>query len=94
MNSDYYQGTEFDVSLSPEAGPYGNPLNEYNKERPINMYRATYHFIANIKADMPKEAKPLMWIGWGPGFLLHGSAVRDHDQAAAAAEHRQPLWQV
>lgn len=65
MNSDYYQGTEFDVSLSPEAGPYGNPLNEYNKERPINMYRATYHFIANIKADMPKEAKPLMWIGWG-----------------------------
>ena len=65
MNSDYYQGTEFDVSLSPEAGPYGNPLNEYNKERPINMYRATYHFIANIKADMPKEAKPLVWIGWG-----------------------------
>ena len=65
LNSDYYQGTEYDVSLTPEAGPYGNPLNEYNKERPINMYRATYHFIANIKADMPKEAKPLMWIGWG-----------------------------
>ena len=28
LNSDYYQGTEYDVSLTPEAGPYGNPLNE------------------------------------------------------------------
>ena len=65
INSDYYQGTEYDVSLQPEAGPFGNPLNEYNVERPINMFRATYHFIANIKADMPEEVKPLLWIGWG-----------------------------
>jgi len=65
MNSDYYAGTEFDVSLTPEAGPYGNPLNEYNTERPINMYRATYHFIANIRADLPKEVRPLIYIGWG-----------------------------
>ena len=65
MNADYYQGTEFDVSLSPEAGPYGNPLNEYNKERPINMYRATYQLIANIKGWLPNEAKCLVWYGHG-----------------------------
>lgn len=65
MNSDYYQGTEYDVSLQPEAGPFGNPLNEYNVERPINMFRATYHFIANIRADLPEEARSLLWIGWG-----------------------------
>lgn len=65
MNSDYYQGTEYDVSMMPEAGPYGNPLNEYNRERPINMYRATYHFIASIDANLPKEVRPLVYIGWG-----------------------------
>ena len=65
LNSDYYQGTEYDVSLTPEAGPYGNPLNEYNKERPINLYRATYHTICNVRADLPDEAKCLVWHGYG-----------------------------
>ena len=65
MNGDYYQGTDYDVSLSPEAGPYGNPLNEYNKERPINMYRATYQMLANVKGWLPDEAKCLVWYGHG-----------------------------
>lgn len=65
MNGDYYQGTDYDVSLSPEAGPYGNPLNEYNKERPINMYRATYQMLANVKGWLPNEAKCLVWYGHG-----------------------------
>ena len=66
MNSDYYQGTEFDVSRTAVAGPYGNPINDdLNFERPINMYRATYHFIANINSKYPKEVRPLVYIGWG-----------------------------
>ncbi|MEG1967072.1 MAG: C69 family dipeptidase, partial [Clostridia bacterium] len=65
MNGDYYAGTEFDVSLSPEAGPYGNPLSEFNKERPINMYRAIYHTIANVKGWLPDEVKCLVWYGHG-----------------------------
>lgn len=66
MNSDYYQGTEFDCSRTAVAGPYGNPINDdLNFERPINMYRATYHFIANVNANYPKEVRPLVYIGWG-----------------------------
>jgi len=76
LNSDYYQGTPYDVSMTPEAGPFGNPLNEYNAERTINLYRTTYQFIANIRADMPKEVKPLLWIGWG----------------AADSSYMIPLW--
>ncbi|NLB91079.1 MAG: dipeptidase [Clostridiales bacterium] len=65
MNGDYYQGTDYDVSLSPEAGPYGNPINEFNVERPINMYRATYHTIHNVKGWLPKEVRCLVWHGHG-----------------------------
>ncbi|MEG2951055.1 MAG: C69 family dipeptidase [Clostridia bacterium] len=65
LNGDYYQGTEYDASLSPEAGPYGNPLNEFNKERTINLYRATYHIIANVKGWLPDEAKCMLWHGYG-----------------------------
>jgi len=65
LNSDYYQGTEYDASLKPEAGPFGNPLVEYTHERTINMYRATYHFIATVNANLPKEVRPLLYIGWG-----------------------------
>ncbi len=66
MNSDYYQGTEFDCSRTAVSGPYGNPINDdLNFERPINMYRATYHFIANVNAKYPKEVRPLVYIGWG-----------------------------
>lgn len=76
MNSDYYAGTDYDVTLTPEAGPYGNPLNEYHTERTINLYRATYHFIANVNANLPKEVRPLVYIGWG----------------AADSSYMVPLW--
>ncbi len=66
INSDHYQGTEFDTTRTAVAGPYGNPINaDFNVERPINMYRATYHFIANVNAKYPKEVRPLIYIGWG-----------------------------
>lgn len=65
MNGDYYQGTEYDASKNPEAGPYGNPLDEYKNERTINMYRATYHIIANVKSWLPNEVKCMLWHGYG-----------------------------
>ena len=65
INSDYYQGTEFDVSLTPEAGPYGNPLNEFHAERTINLYRTAYLMIANVNANLPKEVRSLVWHGFG-----------------------------
>lgn len=65
LNSDYYAGTEYDLTKQPEAGPYGNVLNEFHVERPINLYRCTYQTIANVKADLPDEAKCLVWFGYG-----------------------------
>lgn len=76
LNSDYYQGTKFDLRKSPYAGPYGNVLNEFHKERPINLYRCAYQTIANVKAWLPNEAKCLVWFGYG----------------AADSSYIVPLW--
>ncbi len=65
IKGDYYQGTDYDVSLSPQAGPFGNPIDFNNVERPINMFRTCYVMIANIKADLPDEMKCLVWYGYG-----------------------------
>lgn len=65
LNSDYYQGTEFDVSLTPEAGPFGNPLSDKHHERTINLYRTAYLMIANVNASLPQEVRPLVWHGFG-----------------------------
>lgn len=76
LNSDYYQGSEYDLSKTPEAGPYGNVLNEFHKERSINLYRCAYQTIANVKAWLPNEAKCLVWFGYG----------------AADSSYIVPLW--
>lgn len=73
--SDYYAGTEFDLSRTVQAGEFGNVLyNAHNTlknstgegvARPINMFRATYVQIANVKAWLPEEARCLVWVGFG-----------------------------
>lgn len=73
--SDYYAGTEFDLSRTVDAGDFGNPLSNYHNNlkkatkegvaRPINMFRCTYIQIANVKAWLPEEARCLVWVGWG-----------------------------
>lgn len=65
LTGDYYQGTEYDVSKSPEAGPYGDPLVPQNVERTINLFRTCYVMIANVKEWLPDEAKCLVWYGYG-----------------------------
>ncbi len=62
---DYYKGTPYDVSLTPEAGPYGDAMNPYHKERTINLFRSCYVMIANIKGWLPDAAKCLVWYGYG-----------------------------
>ena len=73
--SDYYAGTQFDLSRTVEAGEFGNVLSNYNNSlkkatgegvaRPINMFRATYVQISQVKAWLPEEARCLAWVGWG-----------------------------
>ncbi|MEF9894789.1 MAG: C69 family dipeptidase [Clostridia bacterium] len=76
IKSDYYQGTEFDLSLEPGAGPFGNVLTQKRNVRPINLANTCYVMIANIKADVPGVAKPLVWYGYG----------------AADTTYLTPLW--
>ncbi len=63
--SDYYQGTEYDVSKTVISGPFGNPLNTNYVYRPINVPQATYVQISNIRPDLPDEIKCLAWVGFG-----------------------------
>ncbi len=65
ISSSYYQGTPYDVTLTPEAGEFGNPLNPRHIERTINCFRCTYIQIANIKAYLPEEVRCLAYFGWG-----------------------------
>ncbi len=65
IKGDYYQGTDYDVSLAPEAGPFGNVLEFNHIERTINLFRTCYVMIANVKADLPDEMKCLVWYGYG-----------------------------
>lgn len=65
IKADYYQGTPYDLSRSPDAGPYGDPLVPYAAERSINLFRTCYVMIANVKAWLPDEAKCLVWYGYG-----------------------------
>lgn len=65
LAGDYYEGTEYDVSMTAYAGDYGNPLNINNPNRPINMFRTCYVMLANIKSWLPDEVKCLVWHGYG-----------------------------
>lgn len=65
IKGDYYQGTEFDNSLTGYSGDFGNPLNFNSEYRTINMYRTCYVMISNIKAWLPDPIKCLVWYGYG-----------------------------
>ncbi len=65
MCGDYYEGTEYDLSKAPEAGPYGDPLTPQHKERSINLFRTCYVIIAQVKPWLPDEVKCLVWHGYG-----------------------------
>lgn len=65
IKGDYYEGTEYDLSKQPEAGPYGDPLTPQHGERSINLFRTCYLMIANVKEWLPDEVKCLVWYGYG-----------------------------
>ncbi len=65
ITGDYYKGTDYDLARQPLAGPYGDPINAYHKERSINLFRTCYVMIANVKGWLPDAAKCLVWYGYG-----------------------------
>jgi dipeptidase len=71
FHRDYYQGTEFDLSKGPAAGPFSNP-NRYRTltrppkgyvgwERPISIFRCSYCIIAQTRDWLPDWIGGLTW---------------------------------
>ncbi|MCR4403471.1 MAG: C69 family dipeptidase [Firmicutes bacterium] len=72
IKADYYQGTEYDLSKGPAAGPWGSPLRYPNSdprggayERSINMHRTCYIHIGQVKSWLPDPIKGVSWFGYG-----------------------------
>lgn len=70
LKGDYYQGTKYDLTKGPAAGPWGNPIRHANKgngtwERSINMHRTCYVHIGQVNPNMPKQLRGISWFGYG-----------------------------
>ena len=87
IKGDWYEGTSFDLSKGPAAGPWGDPIRYANRssenrqaawERSINMHRTCYVHIGQVKGDLPKEIRGISWYGYG----------------AADTTYLTPLWPI
>ena len=74
ITGDWYEGTPYDLSKGPAAGPWGNPIRFANSsktkpdstwERSINMMRTCYVHIAQVRGDLPEEIRGISWFGYG-----------------------------
>lgn len=83
--SDYYAGTQFDLSRTADAGEFGNVLSNYHNSlkkatregvaRPINMFRATYVQICQVNPKLPQSVRSLVWLGWGAPSVTYLTPV-------------------
>lgn len=77
MQRDHYEGTEFDMTKGVASGPYGDPnrfdtaavdnltyadVMQGTYERSISLFRTTYSFVAQARADVP-NILTMFWFG-------------------------------
>ena len=73
MNRDHFEGTKFDLSVGPAAGPYSNP-NRYDRrrekeyaggyfERAISLHRTSYAFVGVSRVGMEWPLAGVTWFG-------------------------------
>lgn len=71
---DHYEGTEFDMTVGVDAGPYGNPFRlrplfwevdgvKYAWERPISTFHTAYSMVTQSRGHLPDEVGGVMWYG-------------------------------
>ena len=67
---DYYEGTEFSLTEGLAAGPFGYPMRWDGDggltggwERSISVFRATYSFVAEVRARVPAAVSGVLWYG-------------------------------
>jgi len=82
IQADYYEGTPYDMTKGPAAGPWGNPIRYVNRggkgsfERSINVHRTYYLHIGQVHASLPEPMRGTSWFGYG----------------APATSYLTPLW--
>eukprot|EP00457_Paulinella_chromatophora_P001701 gb/GEZN01001703.1/.p1 GENE.gb/GEZN01001703.1/~~gb/GEZN01001703.1/.p1 ORF type:complete len:781 (-),score=82.26 gb/GEZN01001703.1/:455-2797(-) len=70
INRDYYQGTTWDLSKGPGAGPFGDPVRYDTPnhgipgawERSVYIFRNIHSHVIQVR-DLPKEISTVMWYG-------------------------------
>lgn len=71
IKADYYEGTPYDMTKGPAAGPWGNPIRYSNRgakgawERTINLHRTYYLHIGQVNASLPEPLRGTSWFGYG-----------------------------
>jgi len=84
IQADYYEGTPYDMTKGPAAGPWGNPIRYVNRggkgsfERSINVQRTYYLHIGQVNASLPEPLRGTSWFGYG----------------APATSYLTPLWAI
>jgi len=71
IQSDYYEGTAYDMTKGPAAGPWGDPIRYVNRggkgsfERSINVQRTYYLHIGQVNASLPEPFRGTSWFAYG-----------------------------
>jgi len=71
IQADYYEGTPYDMTKGPAAGPWGNPIRYVNRggkgsfERSINVQRTYYLHIGQVNASLPEPFRGTSWFAYG-----------------------------
>ncbi len=71
---DHYEGTEFDMTVGSDAGPYGTPNRwrpidweidgvKYAWERPISTQQTGFSFVSQSRAGLPDPIGGVLWYG-------------------------------
>lgn len=68
ISGDHYEGTQYDLTKGPLAGPYGDPLLNYGlggRPRPIGIPATCYLQVSQIKSWLPAPIRGIVWYGYG-----------------------------
>lgn len=71
---DHYDGTAYDMTQDPGAGPYLAPQRnrpmryevdgkKYTHERPVATQQTAWHFVSQSRADLPDPIGGVLWFG-------------------------------
>jgi len=76
---DHYEGTELDMTVGVDAGPFGNPNRwrpmgwtvggeQYTWERPISTQQTAYSFVSQSRSWLPDPVGGVLWYGMDDTF--------------------------